>query len=56
MEKLELTYAEIEQLQYVVNNYMQEGKFLTRQDKDMLEKLAYKLIAIRSQKEYLKRK
>ena len=54
MNKIELSYAEIEKLQHVIRNYMQDVSTLTPQEKDQLEALAYKLIAMRAQLEYLR--
>lgn len=54
MNKIELSYAEIEKLQHVIRNYMQDVSTLHPQEKDQLEALAYKLIAMRAQLEYLR--
>ena len=51
MKEIKLTYADVEQLQYILKSYM------ANHNKNMeLEKLSLKLIAMRGQLEYPKRK
>ena len=53
MEKLQLTYAEIEQLQFYLKECINEWNL---QEEISLKNLEFKLIAMRAQLEYLKMK
>ena len=55
MKKIELSYAEIEQLQHILNVYMQTFKeHMGDKHYESLDSLKLKLIAMRAQLEYLR--
>ena len=57
MEKIQLTYEDVERLQHILRDYMTNyNEHMSKQYYDVLEALALKLIAMRAQMEYVKQR
>ena len=54
MKKIELTYEEIELMQFILNNVDTAGWYISESMYEKIDALKLKLIAIRAQSEYLK--
>lgn len=57
MIEIKLTYEDVERLQHILRDYMTNyNEHMSRQYYDVIEALALKLIAMRAQMEYLKKR